>query len=259
MGITFNGTHSDTFDICVKTESMPYIGRKRSATVSVLGRDGGYVFDDAYENIIIPLQFSYYTESLTKRRKIAREIASWLSTTGILIFDYELDMEYEVVKQPNDISANFNWFTDDFIINFECKPYQKRIFDDATYAWEDVPIAWEDANFSWEGEPKSFDVTSGDTISITNKGTYKALPTIKLTGIGDSCVIGPMTYSNLNGDVYIDCDGMVVYSLNGEVKENKILNFEGDFIKLEPGENEFVIGGTFDNLVVEFIYQNTYQ
>jgi len=260
MGFTFNGRHSDEFGIGFVTKTMPYIPQKRQTTIEVQGRDGQYAFEDGYNNITIELACAIAGSEILDRRKKAREISVWLANTGKLIFDYEKDVEYRVVKVINDVVGNIlgREYKDEFTIVFECEPYQHQTFYNDNLTWENASIAWKYANIPWAGYPRTFTVIDGQSIDVVNAGTYKALPIIILTGEATTVTIGSFTYTSLSGTVYIDCKNQVVYSITNDVKTNMILHFSGDFLELAPGTNTFVISGTITNLEIEFDYKNTY-
>lgn len=258
MGFKFNELHSDDYGVYFKTETMPYIAPKRSEAVEVQGRDGQYVFEDGYDNIQIELACVIIGSKVLDRRKQARAAAAWLANTGILIFDYEQDMQYRVVKVTNDIASAMVGTADEFTIVFECEPYQEQSFYTDAIPWEDAAIAWKYANFPWEGYPRTFEVSAGSSIDVTNAGTYKALPVVVLTGVATTVTIGGFTFNNLNGTVYIDSKNMLVYSLSGSTKVNRLADFSGDFPVLDPGTNTLAISGTITSLTLEFDYKNTY-
>lgn len=261
MGFTFNGIHSDTFGIGVNTESIPYIASKRQTIIEVQGRDGQYVFEDGYNNIQITLSCAIGDYEIQNRRKRAREIASWLSSTGKLVFDYEKDIEYMVVKTTNNISASVlgRKFKDEFTIIFECEPFQ-QVSDEVmeTPKWSEAENEWKWTDISWNGYERVFSVTVGQTITVINVGTYKNLPIIILTGTASNAIIGGFSLKNLAGTVYVDCKNQIVYSIVGGNKVNRIYDFDGTFPEILPGINEFTIGGTITNLLIDFNYNHTY-
>lgn len=262
MGFTFNGKHSDELRIAVKTKSIPFIPSKRQTEIEVQGRDGVHIFEDGFNNIQVKVSCVITGETILDRRKTARQISSWLTSTGSLIFDYEPDVIYHVVKTINGIDATPGGYQlpmDEFDILFECKPYQKQTYYNDNLTFEDVDSAWKYANIPWNGYERTFtNVVHNQTITIVNAGTYKCLPIIKLTGTASTVTIGGFTFTNLSGTVYIDCENQIVYSLSGNTKTNKIKSFSGDFPELVPGNNNFLVTGTITSLTVEFDYKNTY-
>jgi len=260
MGITFNGRHSDEFGVCMRTVSIPIIPPKRQTILEVQGRDGKYVFEDRYDNIQIELAGTIPGDEIFDRRKKARKIAAWLSGIGKLVFDYENDIEYQVVKITNDINATMfsRQYKDEFTVIFECEPYQSQVLYGDGLTWEDTNTPWQNTDIPWEGYKRIFLVSSGETINVVNIGTYKALPIIILTGTAENVTIGDFTFANLSGTIYIDCKNQVVYSISSGSKINKIANFSGDFLELVPGTNSFLISGTITTLLIEFDYKATY-
>lgn len=262
MGFTFNGKHSDELGVCVRTTSMPYIASKRQAEVEVQGRDGVHIFEDGYNNIQIQLACAITDDTILDRRKTARQIAVWLAATGVLVFDYEPDIEYNVIKVPNGITISPDWYRlpiDEFDITFECEPYQKQTFYNDNLTLDEMDSAWKYTDIPWNGYERTFvGVIDDQTLTIENLGTYKALPIIKLTGTAATVTFGGFTFITLSGTVYIDCKNQVVYSISGGSKVNEISKFTGDFPVLDPGTNTFVVTGTITNLTVEFDYKNTY-
>jgi predicted phage tail component-like protein len=260
-GFTFNSEHSSDKGVYFKTRAIPYIAPKRSETVEVQGRDGGYVFEDGYSNIIIELQCVVVNGRVINRRKAAREIAYWLSAVGTLNFDNELDINYEVVKITHDIAAAMEGSTDQFTITFECKPYQENTYYNDGLTWAEIDSAWSYFELPWGGggTDRVFTVTGADSLVLNNYGTYKALPVIKLVGTASSITIGSFTITNLSSDtVYVDCLNQIVYEISGGNKVNWIDEFSGDFLEIDPGENTFAVSGTITSVEITFDYKNTY-
>lgn len=258
MGFEFAGQHSDDFGLYFRTSSIPYMAPKRSMSMEVQGRDGNYVFEDGYNNIIITIACVIIGARVLDRRKQARAIAEWLSNTGILVFDTESDINYNVVKITNDVSANMLKSTDSFNISFECEPYQTNTYYNDSVTWGEATSTWGNMEIPWGGYDRSFDVKASDTIEVVNAGTYKALPIIKLSGSATTITIGGFTITNISDDVYVDCKDQVVYTLSGSTKVNKIADFTGDFPELAPGTNSFDISGTITSMNIEYDYKNTY-
>jgi len=279
LGLLFNGIHSDFFNIAVRTTKIPYIPEKRQNTVTVQGRDGGYTFEDGYNNIKIPVSCSFTTATLIERRKTARAIATWLNTSvkpAILIFDYEPDIEYRVVKIINNIEGAFRGAlvpVDDFDIIFECEPYQQQTFFNDNITWDDMTFAWKYADIMWAGDyPRTFTggVNADINAAVTNLGTHDAdyIMKVSATGLVGALTIDLDNYlpyewmqlTHITDTVYIDSKEKEVYTIVAGVKVNKFQDFAsyGDFLKIRPGVNNFSIYGTLTTVTVEFIYKNTY-
>lgn len=258
MSFIFKGINSRDMGIYHTTPSIPYIAPKRSSVQEVQGKDGQYVFEDGYNNSIVSLECIIVGGKVLNRRKQARAIAAWLANIGTLIFDYEKDIAYNVIKVTNDIDAAMVKATDEFTITFEVEPYQEQVFYNDSLTWGEANVAWGYANIPWGGYDRVFTVSAGETIDVENAGTYKALPIIVLTGTAASVDIGDFIFNNLAGIVYIDCKNNLVYEISGDSKINRISDFTGTFPELNPGTNQFTISGTITTLEIEFDYKNTY-
>lgn len=264
MGFKLNGVHSDITGAIFSTNTVPVIPAKKQTSINVPGRDGSYIFEGEYENVIIELSGVIPGYDIMERRKIARNVAKFLSQVGPLVFDYESDVEYNVVRITNDIRANMlsRQYYDSFNVIFECEPTPRQTYyNDIEWAWEDIPTAWAYMNFPWTGMyPRIFTVVSGSKMNVVNVGLYKALPVVVLRGKASNISFGGMTYINLDGTVYIDCKNQVVYSIDGTTKFNRLSNFSGKFIEIlpEPEVNVFTVSGSITNLTIEFDYKNTF-
>lgn len=258
MGFTFNGIHSGTFGLHYITSAIPILPGKRTETVYPLSKDGGYTFEDGYNNRIIDLSCVISANTIPERREKARKIAEWLSKKGSLVFDSDPGIEYEVVKSTNNIISEFNYATEDFNINFECKPYMKRSFDTKDVIWNNAAVTWKNADFPWMGSKKSFEVQAGDEITVVNAGTYKAMPLIKLSGIANNIEMMGFSFKNLSGIVYIDTENMLVYKINGQSKENAMKDFSGAFQGINSGENKYLVNGQITNLSINIDFRDTY-
>lgn len=261
MGFKFNGKHSDDFGFAATLQNITIIPSKRQKSINVQGLDGQYIFEDSLDNVLVEFSCTIGSYDVLERRKKARAISNWLSTTGTLILDHESDVEYLVVKSMSDISASVQAmsYRDDFSVSFECAPYQRQTYYNDGLTWVDIDSAWSYMNIPWDGYERKFKVYSGQPITVYNAGDYKALPVIILTGTAASVTIGPFSLTNAAGTIYIDCKNTVVYSIESGKKINKIKSFSGDFPVLNPGANKFSVTGAITNLSIEFDYKNTYK
>ena len=239
MGFTFNGQHSDVLDICVRTERVPYIAEKRSSTIVIPGRDGEYITEYGYENQELRFDCNIYG-TREDRRDRARQIGEWLSSTGTLVLDDEPDKQYQVVKTVNNIHSSYRdpqLPVEDFTLSFTCKPHAESV------ALLEV----------------SQSVSHGDEMVISNLGTYKSFPVIKMEGVASEVSVGEFTISDLDSTIFIDCDRQIVYEIVGGEKVNKISMFSGIFPALNPGDNTFPISGSITSLTVTFNYRYKYR
>jgi phage-related protein len=262
VGFKLNDIHSDSFKgLSVNTVKIPFIPEMTDTEVEVEGRDSVYIVQGKYKPIIIELDCQLYCESLFERRKIGRYIASWLNNKGMLILDSEPDIAYTVIKSISNLEIEpigFELDVDEFSLKFVCYPHPTNNFYNDEVTWGELESLWGYTDITWGGGQRIFTVTNGSTVSLINSGTYKALPIVKMEGIAINVTIGDFTYTNLNGVVFIDSINQLVYSVENNVKVNKIQNFSGKFPEVNPGENVFPVSGSITNLTVEYDYKNTF-
>jgi len=262
MGFTFNNIHSDTLNICVRTESIPCIAPRRNTAVTVPGRDGQYMFEEGYDNVKVKFNCNIVDSATLNRRVLSRQIAAWLAYTGILILDQDPTIRYKVVKTSSGIDSlpvGYELPVDDFAIEFECSPHKEsvdRITTEYTYVeelflkWGEVNLAWSEFNMPWLGYPQH--------MTVINDGTYKSLPLIKMEGAASYIIFGGLSITGLSGVLYIDCNNQVVYRVSGASKINEMSKFSGYFPVVHPGENTFPIYGNITELNVVVEHHNTY-
>lgn len=237
MGFTFNNIHSDTYNIAASISSRPLIPEKRQFSEYVLGRDGKIQVEDGYNNSEIELECRIGDYDRAEISTVVRNISAWLRSAppGVLELDDEPDMLYTVVSVTNNALISRDGWTETFTLRFICLPYQHK-----------------------NNKTPATTLTGPGTVTVTNNGTYKALPVITLAGTAASITIGSFTYTNLTGAVYIDCINYLVYSLSGETKVNEISNFSGDFVELEPGTTNLTVTGTITSVDITINYWDTY-
>jgi phage-related protein len=228
-----------------------------------MGKDGGYTFEDGFNNIKLPITFRLVKNNAILRRRQISEIANWLRGSGNLVIGLESDVYYEA--RSSGINSSVVFYQDSFVVTFDCKPVKKSTYDNDDITWDMAEMLWELAEVPLDGLDVGFtDVDSGDVLTISNLGTYRALPIIVLSGTATTLTIvddagHSFTYSGLNGTIYIDCEELMVYSESGGVKTNKMSYFSGSFIELIPGENSINVSGTgFVSLNISFDYRNSY-
>jgi predicted phage tail component-like protein len=232
MGFTFNETHTSEFKgLVIKTINNPLFPAKRIQRVNVLGHDGEYLFESGYSNKILEFRCSLAKRTITERRKTAREIASWLSSEGDLILDYENDKTYKVIKTVSDIALSVEQSWDEFSITFETEPFQY-------------------------GGLKTLSFDNPTSIVVNNAGTYDADMIISITGTGNVTATNDdksFTLTGMTEKLNIDSKRMVVYT---DAMENCISKHSGDFIKFSPGNKTINITGSVSNITIK--YYDTY-
>ena len=232
MGFTFREIHTSEFKgLVVKTINNPLFTAKRTQRVSVMGRDGEYVFESGYNNKILEFRCSLAKGTIIERRQRAREIASWLFSAGDLVLDYENDKTYKVIKTVSSVALAIEQAWDEFSIVFETEPFQY-------------------------GELKTLSFEDPASVVVNNQGTYEAETIISITGTGNVTVSSldySFTLTEMTEKLNIDSKKMLVYT---DANEKGISKHSGNFIKLKPGNNTITVTGSVSNMTVKF--QDTY-
>jgi len=228
MGFKFKGKHTREFEgLIVKTVNNPLLPSKSINRVNIMGYDGEYIFENGYNNKLLEFKCMMAKGTIKERRIRAREIASWLSGTGDLILDYEIDKTYKVVKTVSDVSLAVEQVVDEFNIIFEVEPYQYS-------------------------QLQTLSVDNPTSVVITNNGNIESETLISVTGVGNVTVTsGTKSFIllDISEKINIDSKRMLVYT---DEKANAISKHSGDFIKLSSGNNTLNITGTVSNFVIKF-------
>jgi phage-related protein len=257
MSINFKGINSDDHGLAIRTTKMPYIPKKNQSIIPVLNRDGGYIFEGAYDNIEIHLSCSFMNNNIRDRRDMARLISAWLRVTppSYLSFSYDSTKIYTVIACTHNIDAVYRGASvpvEDFDIIFTCKPYHTS----------DTSI-----NTTFTGN-----VGQTVTAVLYNNGNYNA--ELKLTlevgfgianftmydGVPGYATTKSFTITNMDTGVpvIVDCRHQVVYT-EVPFKVNKLQDFSGEFLTLKPGETRFrFTSNTNSWFTAKFEYQHTY-
>ena len=97
IGFTFKGKHSSEFNIGFKSVDRTVIPERRKKEFTILGKSGTLELESTeYEKRYIKgtIGVMYISKFEDLRIKI-RDLAGWLSGSGLLIFDDEPDKAYE--------------------------------------------------------------------------------------------------------------------------------------------------------------------
>lgn len=130
IGFTFRNIHSSTYGIGVKSVDRTLIPALRKNEFVVPGRHGTIDFGlNTYETRPIQIKIGLLKNSNWQAlRTKAREIASWLSGKGMLIFDDEPDKAYNAavysyvgIEQIDLLPAGL------LTVTFECQPFAESL------------------------------------------------------------------------------------------------------------------------------------
>lgn len=130
IGFTFRNIHSSTFGIGVRSVDRSLIPGLRKNEFVIPGRHGTLDFGlNTYEKRPIQVRIGLLKKANWQElREKAREIASWLSGKGMLIFDDETDKAYDAavynyvgIEQIELLPAGL------LEVTFECQPFAESL------------------------------------------------------------------------------------------------------------------------------------
>jgi len=231
MAFVLNGVSSDDYNIAVRVTKFPYIAKRRTTAVEVMGRDGKIIFDDGYEDMELHLSCSIgNAKGVHFVRERARAISSWLSRVTIpatieLLYPNEFQNHFtyivkEVIHSIDGSPKGPGIFAEDFDIVFKLEPWHKLADIETTYV----------------GTP-----SQSIHALINHYGSYKTHPLIELNAVGVTATF-TVTYNgksfivsdvDSNISIFIDCYNKTCYMYNPYLI-NTLRKFEGDFIEFVP-------------------------
>ena len=208
----------------VRLLSLPvrYHPAARGEFLRVPGRDGTlWAGEDAFDDVTVRVQCQTTDEA------DMAAVSAWLRGAGELRFcdDPERFYRARVVKEFSRSAAMNRFVNQAFTVTFDCQPflYHRSV--------EDITL---------DGNP--------DT--VTNPGTYKSAPRIKITGTGTAVLtIGTqiVEVDDLGGGIIIDSELGECFDLDETQLKNSVVTLmDDDFPTLAPGAN--IISWTGDGV-----------
>lgn len=224
MSFIFNGISSDSFGIKVKDTKRPMLPDQNDNYLQIPGRHGSYLFNRELSDRIIEIDCALTVDTIESLRGKLRQIAAWLyvDERKPLSFADEPD-KYYLAKLDGVIDVDQIITIGQFTLQFRCEP-----------------LAYS------EEEEVFFE---GDTVVITNPGTFDALPVFEATftatasewkaSLGTKYV--RIVYDFQVGDkLTVNCDTGTVLINEGRALD-KLDWQNSEFFALPPGQNTLTI------------------
>lgn len=217
----------NSMDKNIIVNELPPITRasRRIEEAIIPGRNGKLYFDEnVYDTFIYQIKCTLGPEANV------RDIANWLNGTGKLILSLEDDKYYEgIIRNKIDFTRVLHVFYE-FPIEFELQPF--------AYSLKEI-----EHNF-----------TKASKIFIT-ESTTEIYPYYRIEGSGQvTLTINNKDQIIKNIDSYIELDAKIEEAYKGTINQNN--NVKGDFLKLQPGENNISWLGSITNIKIK--YRETY-
>ena len=227
LSFTFGG--KDSFqDFGIYVASRPHIPspERRVTYIDVPGMDSRLRRDEGtYGDITLSVECSFLGDPVSK----ISAVKGWLLGTGEadLTFSHIPERKY-LAQVVNSIDfAIVLKITSHFVILFNCQPFQ--------YATENTPI------------------TVSESTTLTNPGTMKSLPIIRVngSGFGTLTVNGQsVSFSDIDESVILNSELQETYKDIGTTLVSKNSTKTGDYPVLLPGDNAISLSGGITSLEI---------
>lgn len=220
---TFKDKSSTEFSNLVVV-SLPPITKPtlRVEEIEIAGRDG---------SLITPQGYSTYKKKISLIQigdLDIEELKAWLDGEGQLTLSNESDKYYNA-RVIKSIDYSRLELYDEITVEFLVQPYKYKLNE------EDVS-------------------STASTFTVTNYGTCESKPTIALYGSGTVSVavngVETFTYTFPTNESYVVIDSASEEAYFGNINNLRNRQMNGDFPKLNSGENTFTITGTITETVV---------
>ncbi len=238
----------------------------------VARRDGAYFFNKRLE----PRRLVYQLFFQEKTEHELNQIKSlfYCKEPHQLISDYHPYKYIYVVSGDSEVNVDYIWdgWRYSGFVSVEYTAYDPKFYSVFTSGsllgyledFPDYPILYYDSGLPYiEDVPiVSFTVTEDGSVNIPNGGNYEADMNIKLVGSATNLIITNTTNDKSFTISSMSLETLYVDGIRGQVRNDTELKtnlFNGDFIKLESGDNIITITADSMNLTeVSFEYRYTY-
>jgi len=247
-GLTFNGVHSDTLGLVMKTVQRSAGAPVRQKEIVIPGRDGAFVFPyKKRDNKTHIVKFTYSATNMTDIRQKERQIGAWLSAQeAYLIFDDEPDIAYLATAYAEIIPTE-DGFARSVDIEFVCQPFGIAIKE--TEISETVTGSYQKV-IQYEGTRKiGLGSQMGAYFNVEINGSFTSL-NIKLN---DKTI--SFKTPSAGGVIIID-------NVNGKITKDDTNYIDSatfsDFLTLYPSTNLLEISGESINCMIKVKYNALY-
>ena len=227
LSFTFGG--KDSFqDFGIFVASRPHIlsPERRITYINVPGMDSRLRRDEGtYGDITLSVECSFLGNPVPK----IGAVKGWLLGAGEadLVFSHIPGRKY-LAQVVNSIDFEIVLkITSHFVILFNCQPFQ--------YTTDNTPV------------------TVSESTTLTNPGTVKSFPIIKIIGSGAGALTvngNSVSFSDISGSVTLDSAIQETYLDTGTTLISKNSTKTGDYPVLLPGNNAISFSGGITSLEI---------
>ncbi len=224
-GFTFNGTHSSTYGIVMKSINRQVLPTSNDTYLQIPGRHGSYLFSGELTDRIIEIECGLTKSTLENLRSGMRDIAAWLYTTDreSLVFDDEPTKTYRA-KVEGQIDLEQMFVLGKFTLQFRCEPLAYGAVQTVNFVSDTATVN----NTGTFETPPRFSAT----ITITSATTLKVI-------LGTSYIKVDHTFA-ISDALTIDC-GTGSILINGSRAISYLDWQNSEFFNLAVGSNILTI------------------
>lgn len=274
MGFTLGGKTDKELGLVMLGQSKrPLLPGTVDRTIQIPGKHGAWDFGADLGPRLFELECAFVTRNhITLQQKVS-ELAAFLvdpygrPRTMELSFDTQPDRSYTVRYSgslPIDRIVGLGRFTLPLIA------FDPFAYAEATAYDEDMQYntgLLYDAGMIYPNTDSFYWQYSFQMSSLYNYGPLMTPLQIEIAGAFSNLVFTnqstqqsfTLSLENESGKtIVIDSNAMQVYQTDGNDKVNKLMHHAGDWILLQPGENQFVLEGVNPDAQVYFRWKNKF-
>lgn len=127
IGFSYANTHSSSLGVFIKSDNRTIAPELRKNEFIIPGRHGTIDYGlNTYGKRLISIQINLVKTTMPDLRQQARDIAQWLSRSGMLVFDDEPDKAYQA-KVYSNIDIEQIATRGIAVVVFECQPFAESL------------------------------------------------------------------------------------------------------------------------------------
>ena len=215
----YNNRKASDFRVYMRNFPNIPVPQKRYTETEVSGRDGKYLEEDGYEDIVIPVELNFLIKD-TRWHDETRQIKNWLlnDINRELIFKDDAAFFYKVKKVTVGEIEHTSRRIGNLTVNFECNPY----------------------TYLRDGQMKMSSKEAEQNPYLLCKPVYY----VQGEGLCVINVNGKDMEANVSGNLIIDTERMLAYREDGTLGNTKITGKYED-LYLKPGRNRIFVSPGF--------------
>lgn len=240
-GFTIGGIHSSSFeDLYLERVSRPLLATKLYYVEKIPNSDKTFSLENGFEEKAVTISLLIDTDDATQRKINSDSVINWIYSYSEVIFDDEPSKIYKY-RMKDGVSVEEFTTADRITVVLTCEPLQ----------------------YSTLNTVSKTGIVGNSSIDVTNSGSYKSFPIIKIMGTASSITFtndsGSFTVSNVSQTTYVDCEKFLCYTMSGDTKVNNFTNFSGNVISLPSGSSSISVTGSGLNVNVDVIFKYIYR